>query len=289
MRKSLTWAAPLALLLAPAGAGAQDRWNAQIPVERADEYPGGKGESGGDWLGGLMQAFTPEPLTPEQEARLPLAAAVVAQLFPEGSMGQMMSSLADTILTPLQDMAPSGAAQYVARRLGMESWDLDLDEAQAERAASLLDPAWRIRSEREMQILPQMMQRVVERMEAPVRRAMTEMYAIRFSVTELTDIAAFFATPSGAAFARQSQEMSSDPRMASASMAAIPAMMGSLTAMEAEIAAATADLPAERRYFDLPEADRKRLAQMVGLSREELDEQMLFIDSAHGAQADEGW
>lgn len=289
MRKSLTWAAPLALLLAPAGAGAQDTSHAELPKERADDDPGGMGESGGDWLGGLMAAFTAEPLTPEQEARLPLAEAVVAQLMPEGSMGQMMGGLADTILTPLQDMAPSGAAGYVARRLGMESWELEMDEAQAERAASLLDPAWRTRSERAMQVLPQIMQQVVASMEAPMRRAMAEVYATRFSEAELTDIAAFFTTPSGAAFARQSLDMASDPRVASASMAAMPAMLESFAGMEAQMAAAAADLPAERRYFDLPEADRKRLAQLVGLSREELDEQMLFVDHADGELAEEGW
>lgn len=289
MRKSLTWAASLALLLVPAGAGAQDTWDAEIPVERADDDPGGKGESGGDWLGGLMAAFAPEPLTPEQEARLPLAEAVVAQLMPQGSMGQMMGDLSNSILAPLQEMAPYGAAEYVAGRLGKDEWELQMDEAQAESAASLLDPAWRARSERERQIFPQIMQRTVEGMEASMRRAMAEMYAIRFSEAELSDIAAFFTTPSGAAFARQSLDMASDPRVASASMAAMPAMLESFAGMEAQMAAAAADLPAERRYFDLPEADRKRLAQLVGLSREELDEQMLFVDHDDGELAEEGW
>ncbi|MFC3099758.1 DUF2059 domain-containing protein [Altererythrobacter lauratis] len=275
--KALAWVAALGFVFVPAHAVAQ------APGQAGEGLPGPIFESGADWLGGLAQAMEAEPLTPEQQERLPAAEALLDAMLPPGSLGPLMGGGFNQMLLPIRQDQPRDAAAYVRERLGMGSAGLELDEAQAERAASLLDPVWRERQAREAEIYPRLMSRAGAALEAPLRRAMAELYAINFTSAELADIAAFFATPSGAAYARRSLSLSSDPRLAMAAMSAMPAMMQAFAEVEAEIAAVAADLPPERRYSELGDADRKRLAQLVGMSREELDAQMLFLEGGEPA------
>ena len=101
--------------------------------------------------------------------------------------------------------------------------------------------------------------------EPVMREAMSQLYAINFDTRELADIDAFFSTESGAAYARKSFTMASDPRMTGAMMQAMPEMMGSFAEIEADMAAAVADLPPVRTYADLDAAQRARLAERSGL------------------------
>ena len=272
MRKILSWSAPLAVMLAPVSATAQDASADQVLVERADDDPGGMGESGSDWLGGLADAFAAEPLTAEQAARLPVATALVDQILPPGSWQDVMGSLLDTTLSPLAEAIEPDARSIVARQLGLSTYDLDaITDAQAEQAAALFDPAWRERARREAEAAPQLAARAMAAFEPGMRQAMAELYAIYFTDAELAGIADFFATPVGAIYARQSLRMSSDPRLAGAMMQQMPAMMEAMSAVEADLAALNADLPSARDLVDLDETERKALARLTGLSVEDID------------------
>ena len=107
-----------------------------------------------------------------------------------------------------------------------------------------------------------------------MRSVMAEMYAIHFNAEELAGIDAFFATPIGASYARKSFSMTSDPRLMGAMMQSMPEMMGDMGEIEAEIAAATADLPPARGYADLSEGERARLAELLGLTAEDMEWQL---------------
>ncbi|MCL6249854.1 DUF2059 domain-containing protein [Altererythrobacter sp. KTW20L] len=253
MRKLLNWAAPLALVCAPGGVAAQDEGGAELDI-----------------FAGMAQLFTAEPLTAEQQARLPAAEALVNAIIPPGSLQDVMGSMFDTFLTPLASTIEPDAAAVLAERLDLAGVELDLTPEQAETAATLLDPAWRTRKQREAESLPAMTGRMMGAMEPAMRTAMAELYAIHFTDAELVDISAFFATPSGASYARKSLTMTSDPRLAATIMQQMPAMFEAMAAMEAEMVALTADLPPVRTYADLSPAERKGLAQMLGMTAEDL-------------------
>ena len=116
--------------------------------------------------------------------------------------------------------------------------------------------------------------RMMTAMEPVMREAMSQLYAINFDTGELADIDAFFSTESGAAYARKSFTMASDPRMTAMMMQAMPGMMGSFAEIEADMAGAVADLPPVRTYADLDAAQRARLAELTGLEQAAIEDGM---------------
>ena len=122
--------------------------------------------------------------------------------------------------------------------------------------------------------MPALMKDMMQVMEPPMRKAMSEAYAVYFNEQELNDIDAFFSTESGLAFARKSFTMASDPRIIGASMEAMPAMMESLGSLETKMEEATADLPAKRSFAELSAEERARIAEITGASVEDIQQTM---------------
>jgi hypothetical protein len=214
--------------------------------------------------------FTAEPLTPEQEARLPAAQQLIAKVIPEGTMAEMMDKMFDGLLGPMMAEAPNGAATLVARQIGTVPYALELEEDKAAELAKLFDPAWADRQQREMALLPEMMKEMVTLLEPGMRKTMAELYAIRFSEGELAEIDAFFSTGTGGKYARESFLMASDPRIMASTMEALPALMGSIGDIEKRMAASLADLPPVRSFGNLSPAEQAKVAEMTGLTVKEI-------------------
>jgi hypothetical protein len=227
-----------------------------------------------DMFAAMMSMFAPEPLTAEQQARLPAAEAIVAKIVPPGTMGEIMSSMMGGMLGPIMDMALQPSSAEAAKQLGLESEALELDSEQSAEVLALLDPVWRERQERTLAATQSAVGRMMTAIEPAMRDAMSQLYAINFDGRELADIDAFFSTDSGAAFARKSFTMASDPRMMGAMMQSMPQMMGSFAEMEADMAAAVADLPPARTFADLDAAQLARLAELTGLDHAAIEEGM---------------
>ncbi len=227
-----------------------------------------------DVFGAMMSLFSPPALSAEEEARLPAAQAIVAKMVPAGTMGEMMNSMFRGLLGPIMELGAQPSSSEAAKKLGLEPFDLQLDTEQSAEVLALLDPGWREREERTLAATQAAMGKMMTAMEPAMREAMAQLYAINFSASELADIDAFFSTPSGAAYARKSFTMASDPRMAGAMMQSMPEMMGSFAEMEADMAAAVADLPPVRTFADLDAAQRERLVELTGLDEAAIEEGM---------------
>lgn len=257
----LRLAAPLALAFVPATAAAQDTW-------------GEDGAASEHAMAALVGALEVEPLTAEQAARLPLARRLVERVMPPGALGEVMGGVFGGIMGPIADADLPHPSMVVIEQLGLYGEDLGLTDEQAARAATMLDPAWQQRRRREAEAVPAIMAAMMSTMEQPLREVMSELYAVHFSDSELADIDAFFATPSGATYARQSYAMTSDPRLMAAMMSQMPQMFSSAQTIEQQLAEATADLAPKRTFADLSPDERKALADMLGFSVEELEAQM---------------
>lgn len=238
-------------------------------------------------LGGL---FKVEPLTAEQEARLPQATSVIEKLMPEGTMVEMMGSMFDGMLKPLMELEEQfgeGASETVANGIGVSRYDLDLTDEQADELAKMFDPAWRERKAIERALAPEMMRSMMAAMEPSMRKAMAELYAVNFNETELAGIDAFFSTEIGASYARKSFTMASDPRIISVSMESFPAMMEAISAMEEKKQAAEANLPPARSFADLTAKERARIAALTGFSAEEIEELLSMRDATESGEWEE--
>lgn len=261
-------AAALALVVSFPALAAQDE---DVMLEDAEAAAPSEADELEQAMAMLGAMFPAEPLTAEQEARLPQAQRIIGRMIPEGTMAEMMGSMFDQMLGPIMQAGGSPATGTVSKATGLSAFSLDLTPEQTEELASIFDPAWAERQKREMALFPDMMTKMMNAMEPGMRKAMAELYAINFNPTELNEIEAFFLTETGTNYARKSFAMSSDPRIISATMEAMPAMMGTIGSLEQAVADAAADLPSARSFADLTAAEKAKVAEMTGYSVEEIE------------------
>jgi hypothetical protein len=105
------------------------------------------------------------------------------------------------------------------------------------------DPNFKERMDITMKVMFSEMGNLMSEMEPAVRTAMASIYAKKYSVKELTDMNAFFATPSGANFAGNFMSSFTDKEMIKASFGMMPKVMEAMPAIMKKVEAATAHLP----------------------------------------------
>lgn len=237
-------------------------------------------ESEEDVMAMMAQMFPVEPLTPEEEARLPISQEIIDKMIPPGTLGEMMGSMFDGMMGPIMEMASKASSGDVAKSLGVSAYELDLNEKQLAEVATILDPVREERNAAIGAVMPAIMGRTMDAMEPSMRKAMTEAYAITFTDAELQDINAFFSTESGLSYARKSFTLASDPRVIGATMEAMPAMMEAMANMESEMEAATADLPPLRAYEELSPGELSRISELTGLGLEDIKTGMMAASEA---------
>lgn len=220
----------------------------------------------------MKDMFKVEPLTAEQRARLPQAQAVIARMMPPGTLQQMMGGMFDKMLTPLMAMGSKVDSATVAEELSIEDEDFAMSDEDAKRVGAILDPAREERAKLVTDVTQHSMSAAMTAMEPGMRKGMAEAYAATFTTGELTAIDAFFTTPEGAAFARKSYALASDPRIMAAAMEGMPAMLGQMKTMADEMKAAEAKLPARRSYAELSAAERAEIARLTGLKQDAIRE-----------------
>ena len=221
----------------------------------------------------FADAFTAEPLTAEQEDRLPAASALIDTMMPEGFYAEMMESMVEPMLAPMLSMlsGEQGARMVLTSRLALDAQAIDaLPGEEAMELAQLLDPGFAGRGEVLEGFLTGMMVDMGSAIEPGFRSGLARAYAVRFDEAQLADIAAFFATPTGRVYATESFRLNADPQVMAASMQAMPAMMQQMAGMEEDIKVAMAELPGERKLGELAPAERRRLAQVLGVAESAL-------------------
>lgn len=226
-------------------------------------------------MSAMQAAFPADPLTAEEDAKLPAASEAAAKIIPDGIYARMMEDVMGGMLGALAGQMTNMSSYEIAAKLGVSPGEVDeYDEATRAEITNLIDPAFAQRGELSMKAMTASLTEIMTDMEPAVRKGLSRAYAQRFTAQQLADINAFFATPSGAVYASESMLVFTDPQVMSGSMEAMPKMMEAMPAMMASMEEATAELPPERGFADLSEDERTRLAELTGLSMEELAVQM---------------
>ncbi|MEE4201110.1 DUF2059 domain-containing protein [Erythrobacter sp.] len=232
----------------------------------------------GEVMGALSGLFQAEPLSAEEEARLPAATALVTTMMPAGFYAEMMTEMMDGMLGPMMGMmsGETGASLVIGTRLAGSEIDMDALSAEEKlELATLLDPAFAERGSAMQTILRDIMSEAAVIVEPLFRDGLAKAYAVRFDTGQLADIATFFATPTGQVYAQENMKLMADPQVMSASMQALPAMLGQLGNMEGRMIEIMADLPAEKSYVDLTAAERARISELTGIASGELEDAIL--------------
>ena len=183
---------------------------------------------------------TVEPVTnpaPDAE-RIAAAAVTIDALFPVGSYERMMrgtmDKMMDSILSSVTGMTP--------RQMGVDDVGDAADVPLGEIVAAE-DPDFEERMRLSTKVMMNEMVDLMTEVEPAVRIALTRSFARRYSVEQLGEMNAFFATPTGSAFARDYLMTFTDPEMMDAMQAFVPRMMERMPAIAAKVEAATSHLP----------------------------------------------
>ena len=235
----------------------------------------------------LSKMFVAEPLTDEQNARLPAASEAVARMMPEGFYGEMMSGMMDRIIGPMFDALGTEMIEgQIKKQVGLYSWELpELDETQLEEISKILDPVADERMELITTGMIDGMMGMFVKLEPAMREGVSRAYAVRFSSAELADINAFFATSTGGKYASESMLLMADPQVMSGMMQAMPAIMEDMPALMESLKEQEAKLPKPNGHDDLTPAERSRLAKLLGLSASELEGRMAEAAASEEAAA----
>lgn len=223
----------------------------------------------GDMFGAMF--VEPEPLTADQEARLPAAQAVVGQIFPEGTyaklMEETMGPMMDGIFGQLGDMPFATLAQIG----GIPADDVAaMGDTKLDEVMAIVDPAYKERNKAIGAVTVKFMGDLMNRIEPSYRAGLARAYAKRFEEAELAELQRFFATPVGSHYASESMLIMADPQVMSAMNEMMPAMFEMMPQMMEQMAAATADLPQMRSVEQLSAAEQEQLAGLFGITVEEL-------------------
>jgi hypothetical protein len=273
MMKRILLLAPASLaLMAAAPLAAQDDDTEEVMIEDEGEVPaddmGGMGGMG--MLAMFGEMFKVDPLTAEQEARVPAAMSVAEKMMPDGTMAEVMNTMFNQFLEPMFGMAPPPTKRIVSRGLGL--YDLEITDEEIAELATVIDPAWEEREQRKKEAFPMLLGKVMTVIEPSIRKGVAESFAVRFDDAELGELDAFFSTPLGAKFARQSYSMATDPRILGKSFEALPQVMGIAEELKSEADQVIADLPQARQFADLSAKEKKRVAELTGYTVEELED-----------------
>ena len=164
------------------------------------------------------------------------------KLVPPGTyqriMKDMMDTMASGIVDQMMGMDPAAMAAMAGGKADGAVAGKTLEQLATER-----DPYFRERMDIMMKVMFTEMGAMMVELEPEVRTALSSIYAKKYTLAELNDIGAFFATPSGASFAGNFMSTFTDKEMMQASFGMMPKIMEAMPAIMKKVEAATAHLP----------------------------------------------
>lgn len=212
-----------------------------------------------------------EPLTPEQEARVPAAQAVVLKLFPEGTYAKMMDETMKPMMDGLMGNIAGSPALQLMELTGLAPSRLSsVDENALAEAVALLDPNASARTSEIADMTLSLISDVVVQIEPSYRAGLARAYAVRFTEDELTDLAAYFATPVGSKYASESFLIFADPQVMSSMNEIMPSVMEAMPGMMGNIGEIAGKYPKGRTFSGLNPEEQDKLAALLGVSLEDL-------------------
>lgn len=179
-----------------------------------------------------------EAAAPADPARTAAAERVAARLWPDGTWQRQMDGMMDgffsTIMGSLGDTT-SGLAESMFGKDSKEARQAANPRAAAAGNPSA-DPA---NMDRIMQATLRAMAPIMTEIEPQIRAGIAASAARRFTTAQLTELEAFFATETGAAFASQSMMMLTDPEVIQASISMLPRLMEEMPRIMEEVSEET--------------------------------------------------
>jgi hypothetical protein len=164
--------------------------------------------------------------------RLALARQIVRAFIPDGTVQRMMAQVGGVRAGVMKDLFDKSPKDLGVK--GAKAGEKSLGELIHEKDRIMMEEVGKIMGDFE----PQM------------RETIARIYAKRFTLQQLTDIAAFFGSPSGKVYGEQLMPLMSDPEYLSMMSSMTPKILQAMPRIMEKVKKATANLPPPRDEGD---------------------------------------
>lgn len=194
----------------------------------------------------LLAQAAPAAVEQADPARLAAATATVGYVWPIGTYARLMKSSMDGLMNQMMgamfDMPIGDIAGPIAEEAG-KPLDPDIAATSIREVAKAADPHFEERTRLTMGVMMDEMTEVMATLEPRIREGLARAYAGRFTLAQLKDMNAFFATPSGTAYSRDAMLIMTDPEVMKEMVSAMPELMKAMPGIIQKATEATAHLP----------------------------------------------
>ncbi|MGF7155954.1 DUF2059 domain-containing protein [Novosphingobium gossypii] len=208
-------------------------------------------------------------VAPLDPARVAAAKQTVDFVFPLGTYARMMNGTMDKMMDSIMDSMMQMPLKDLVGVSGIETDKLG--SATTAQIMEIYDPAYKQRMQITTRTMMTDMMALMTQFEPDIRDGLTSAYAGRYDAKQLQEMNAFFATPTGKAYAADAYIIMMSPEVMAKMQQAMPRLMQAMPAIVEKVKAASGSLPAPRTYADLSNAEKDKLAGLVGVSRKDLD------------------
>lgn len=217
-------------------------------------------------------AAEPAAVTVDDIEHSELATRTVDFVFPSGTYARIMNTTMDALMDNIMDSVTAMPIRDLAALGGIDKAKLDeLGPGTMREMMLILDPAFEERMKLSTRAMMSEMTTLMTQVEPSIRDGLASAYSSRFDARQLAELNAFFATPTGRAYAEQSMVIFTDKAVMAKMQEFMPAMMKQMPAIIEKVGVATAKLPAPRKVEDLSKAERGKLAELIGVPEDKLD------------------
>jgi Uncharacterized protein conserved in bacteria (DUF2059) len=214
-----------------------------------------------------QNAAAPEAVpAPASIPASPAASAIAAQLFPDGTYRKLLGPQFTQMMSSMTGSMGAVPIGPILKAAGLdESRGAALDKVTVQQIMDIMDPVFKQRMDLMMTGMFTEMVPLFEAMEPDLRDGLALSLQSRFTQPQLVELKAFFATPTGNAFASQQMLLFMDPAVMGKMQAQMPKIMEAMPTLIAKSMKAMEALPKPKQYKDLTKDERARLAALLGI------------------------
>ena len=235
----------------------------------------------------IEKIFGVDKLPAVPPAQLALAQQTTAALVPPGSLAKMLDNMYGKFFKGLLGEFGGMSDLMLSIKTGVESEKIEaLDDKSKAAIADLFDPNRQQREDQVTNVIKPLITEALGDLEGPMRNGMAYAYARKFSAQQLGEMNAFFATPTGKAYADEWMGLQADPEVMLAMVKAVPPMINKFMDRGPEIEGKLKDLPKEKQLSDLTDAELAKLAKLMKVDVKVLKEHRDQWDDASAEQTE---
>lgn len=212
----------------------------------------------------IEKIFGVDKLPPVAPAQLTLAQTTTTALVPPGSLAKMIDNMYGKLFEGFMGEFGGMSDLMLSIKTGVESEKIEaLDEKSKAAVADLFDPHRKEREDQITNVIKPLVTEALGDLEGPMRGGMAHAFARKFSAQQLGDMNAFFATPSGKAYADEWMALQADPEVMLAIVKGVPPLIEKFMDRGPEIEGKLKDLPKEKQLSDLTDPELAKLAKLM--------------------------